>query len=83
MNEGQKKVVMISAVIIVLMLIFPPFHYINQIGVEINMGFSFLFNPPSRSSYVTGSINMAQLFLQWVGVGFVGGLIYFLQKDKE
>lgn len=79
MNDNQKKVIIATASLIVLMFLFPPFHqYYN--GTEINLGYSFLFNPPRGN---VGSVNIIQLLIQWLGVGVVGGLIYFLLKDPE
>jgi len=82
MNDNQKKVIAVTAGLVVLMLLFPPFHHYYQNGVEVNMGYAFLLNPPSRG-YISGSVNILQLLIQWVGVGVVGGLIYFLLKGSE
>lgn len=82
MNENQKKVIITTASFIFLMLIFPPFHYYYPNGVEINLGYSFLLNPPPQFS-ARGSVHILQLLVQWVGVGVVGGLIYFLLKDPK
>jgi hypothetical protein len=83
MNEQQKKVIVILAVVIVLMLFFPPFHFITYNGIERNMGFSFLLSPPKDGYSVTGSINISQLLIQWIGVSIVGGLFYFLMKGEK
>jgi len=61
------KIFRFVVIVMVLMLLFPPFRFILHNGSEINLGFSFIFSPPLRGS-TPGSINIPQLITQ---AGFV------------
>ena len=74
MNEKQKRVLMITGVVVLAMLLFPPFHWVGQGGATASAGYGFLFNPPG------GTLDIGTLFAQWVGVLIVGGIAFFLLK---
>jgi hypothetical protein len=61
MNKKQQVILLITAAFIFLMLLVPPFHYRVGNGMETNMGYSFLFNPPSFSEAAVGTINIGTL----------------------
>lgn len=66
------------AAVILLMLLFPPFHRGYQ-GGSINMGYSFIFSPPE----VISTVNTGMLFMQWIGALILGGIAFFLLKDQK
>lgn len=69
MNENQKNILKISAVIIALMLIFPP---VENRG--FSAGYGFLFD----TNY---SINLELLILQWIAVGVVAAIWFLTSKN--
>lgn len=73
MSKAQKNVLICIAIIIVLMLLFPPFTY-----RQMNQGYSFIFNPPY---YGQANINIGQLIIQWFGVLIVGAIAWLIVKD--
>jgi len=78
MNDKQKKVLIAVAVIVLAMLLYPP--YIQQIGgansIATTSGYAFIFELPFRST-----IHIATLLIQWVGILIVGGIAFFMVKD--
>jgi len=72
MNNKQREIVTGAAVVVRLMLLFPPFLGPRGLG----LGYGFLLSPPGG-----GSVNVGQLFAQWVGVGVIAGLAWWLSQS--
>ena len=81
MNSKQKIIVQITSVIILAMLLFPPFHILLREGVTINSGYNFILSPPSQGK-VFALVNIWQLFVQWIGVCLMSGLMLVSFQDK-
>ena len=81
MNNKQKLILKIVAVIVLAMILFPPFHLHLQNGAIINLGYGFLFSPPKKSDYM-GSVDTGLLLVQWISVVLVFGVLWWLAKDK-
>lgn len=73
MNSKQKSILIIVAIVVLAMLIYPP--YIQQIGGYTWSGYALIFNLPSMSV-----VNTTTLLIQWVGVLIAGGIAYVLVK---
>jgi hypothetical protein len=82
MNNPQRKVLVASVCVVVVMLIFPPFQFRLPNGVIQNMGYGFIFEPPKYNSQLAASVNSALLLVQWIGVTIIGGALWFLARDK-
>lgn len=83
MNEEQKKVLIAVVAAIGLMLLYPPFHARLPNGVTKNLGYSWIFEPPMGGAWGSaGTVDVAMLFTQWVGVLIVGAIAFFLFKDR-
>ena len=80
-NKLQKKIIAIAALIITLMLVFPPYR-IYGFGASsqavLETGYSLIFELPMRAS-----IDGVTLIVQWLGVCLVGGLIYKVFDGDE
>jgi len=81
MNQNQKRILMAVIAVIVVMLAYPPFQVIASNGVVFNMGYDWLIDPPKRG-YISATVNVSMLLIQWVGVLVVGGLAFFLAKKS-
>ena len=81
MNEKQKKLLIAVLAVVAGMLIFPPFHNKLPNGTVSNLGYSLIFDPP-KVGYLTGAVDIGLFFTQWVGVLIVGGIAFFLFKDR-
>lgn len=83
MNEKQKKLLIAILAVVAGMLIFPPFHIKFPGGTVRNLGYGLILDPP-HLGYVTGAgtVNIGLLITQWVGVLIVGGIAFFLFKDR-
>lgn len=77
MNERQRKVLIYVAVILVITLLYPPFHKKLSEGRVIGAGYSFLFDPPYLAT-----VDAVTLITQWIGVLIIGGIVFLLAKDK-
>jgi len=78
MNEKQKIVLVIVAVVVLAMLLYPPFHIVRDIGVG-GWGYSWIFNPP----HFRATVNTGLLLTQWIGVLIVGIIAYLFFKDNK
>jgi hypothetical protein len=76
MNEIQRKVLMGVGVIVLFMLIYPPYQ-IYRFKSLIDSGYAFLFDLPH-----TAIVDVTTLLIQWVGVLIVGAIVFFSLKDK-
>jgi len=78
-NEKQKKVLITIAVVVMAMLIYPP--YIEQLGgatsTATTSGYAFIFELPFRAT-----IHAPTLLIQWVGVLIVGGIAFLMLTDQ-
>ncbi len=77
MNINQKILLIIFTIILFLMLLIPPFH-IHRSGVTFRTGFYLIFAPPEYYS-----LNIGMLFVQYLFVTTIGGILYFVLKDKN
>jgi hypothetical protein len=75
-------------VVILTMLMFPPFHATLPTGVVHNLGYGLLLNPPAldylylgRRMEITGAVDVALLVTQWSGALIIGAIAFFLCKD--
>lgn len=80
MNKKINRVFFIAAIVIVGMFLFPPFSFYSRDGMEINMGYSFLLNPPEFRG-LSSTVNTAMLMVQWICVLLVTAIIYFIKRD--
>lgn len=82
MNSSQRKVLIFVVVLIVAMLLYPPWqaHLTNSRGasVVVNHGYSWIISPPQN----TAQVNVVLLFTQWVGVLIVGLILYFMMRNR-
>jgi hypothetical protein len=77
MNDNQKEVLVFIAVILGIMLIFPPFHSVLSGGQDFSHGYSFILNPPRRGA----KLDVWVLLAQWFFVITIGGLAYRYFKE--
>ena len=79
MNETQKKVLISVGVVVLAMLIYPPYR-IHGFGANSNAviqsGYAFIFALPDRAT-----VDVTTLLVQWVGVLVVGAIAILLLKD--
>jgi hypothetical protein len=79
MFRRRKFVLIATASVIVLMLVFPPFQFVRQ-AATINMGYAFMASPPS-DGYAT--VNVPLLLLQMVVVGVVGVVAWYWVSNED
>ena len=76
MSKEQKYILKIAAGCIALMMIFPPFIFDWTNGKMMNDGFHFILSDTGKSI-----VNVGQLFIQWVAVLLIAGLLWFAIKE--
>lgn len=83
-NRRQKVILSTIIAIITFTLLFPPFHFPGMHGSILNTGYGFLLTPPmsSSASDYFSSVNIGMLLTQWFGVLIIGGIAFFLNKNK-
>ncbi len=63
--DGLRKVLIIIGLsIILIMLLFPPFHVMYSHGIGIRKGYAFFLNPPTFWGGVQSTVNMNLLLFQ-------------------
>lgn len=75
---NQKIVAVIVSIILVVMVLFPPFHWVTGSGIR-NLGYSMILTPPRPDALV----NVSQLAIQLFVVLIVGGITFFVLSDKK
>jgi hypothetical protein len=81
MNRNQRIAIAVGASVVLLMLIVPPFH-VQIRDTTFNMGYAFILDPPKRG-YITASVNVGMLLVQWVGTLLLTALAFFMLKSSE
>ncbi len=80
MNEKQLNVIKITAAIIGLMLIYPPYRIYgygaNSNGI-VGTGYEFIFSLPDRAV-----VDIFTLLIQWVGVVIVSFAFVQINRSK-
>jgi len=76
-NSRQYLLLGVGAVI-AAMLVFPPFRVVGLQGIVLRTGYAFIFDLPHRAS-----VDVGQLFVQWVGVLIVGAIAFFLISKRS
>jgi len=78
-NDLQRKILIVVAIVFGAMLLFPPFIAQGQGGITANRGFAFLF--AKQEGWPPPVVNITQLLVQWFGVAVIGAISFFLAKD--
>lgn len=80
MNDTQRKVLIGVGIVVLAMLLYPPYR-IHGLGggstSVIQSGYAFLFDLPHR-----GTVDAITLLMQWMGVLIVGAIAFVLLKGK-
>ena len=78
MNTKQRTILLATAFVLIVMLLFPPFSRRFGQGVTVNRGYSFIFAPPTGSD-----VNLALLALQYLIVVTVGGILTIALNSRQ
>jgi hypothetical protein len=76
MDRVHYVLIIIGLSIMLIMLIFPPFHVMYSPGIEINMGYAFFLKPRTYWRSVQVTVNIKLLLFQ---IGTVVALLVALQ----
>jgi len=84
MNETQKMVLLVTAAVVAVMVMFPPYEVVNYNHVTIMAGYGFLLDLPSYvmegGRQMPSSVNVKTLLAQILGAIVVGGLVFLATK---
>lgn len=84
MNDTQRKILLATATVVALMIIFPPYIVEDYGGVTVMAGYGFLFDLPSYTtrfgSSIPSSVNVKTLLVQIFGAVVVGALAFLSTK---
>jgi hypothetical protein len=79
MNGAQKTIVSAIALVLTIMLLFPPFHSVGMHGSVSGRGFSFILSPPGN----TNTVDTMLLLIEIAVCLIVGGLLYLIVNKTE
>ena len=85
-REKERIILFITATILVLIFLFPPFHIVYK-GIDINSGYAFILSPPippitDLEIKFASNINIALLFVQYLFTVTIGGILWFVFKKR-
>ena len=80
MNTRQKGVLVVVAILIVGMLLYPPFYQDVRTGSGAG---TTLSHYGSLFGDLMGRLDFWWLLAQWLAVGIVGAIVYVLMADKK
>jgi len=83
MNTKQRVILIAVAVVIVAMLLYPPFYGVHHPRAEEIGGASYLGVIYDWLFTGSGRVETTLLFAQWIAVGIVGAIAFFLAADKK
>lgn len=75
------KILIAGAACALLALLYPPFYIRNASGVVFNKGYSWIFDPPSMGS-VSASVDVPLVLLEWVVIGVITGVAWFVTRQR-
>ncbi len=93
MNKKQQYVLYACAAVVVLMLLFPPFHIVVSRSFSVSdagggsysgsysSGYAFLFSGPGDDGQSV--VDVSTLLVQWLGVILVGAILCFAFRDGK
>ena len=88
MNDRQRIVLAVTAGVLVLLFLFPPFAGAPRSGTKAGYGHSFIFDPP-KARYGHASVDAPALLAEAFVACAIGGIAWFAfkgwepKKDKE
>jgi hypothetical protein len=83
LDRLRKVTIIIGLSIILMMLLYPPFHVIYSPGIEIHKGYAFVLNSPPMFRDRVGTVNMNLLSLQIGTVVILLGVVQLLFKIQR
>ena len=75
----QDFILIVTGIVILLNILFPPFHLIWKYGT-LNMGYSFILHPPSGGN---ATVDHGLLLVQIIVFAFLGGGLFFYFRNSE
>ena len=89
MKRKQLIVMWFGIIVIVLMVLFAPWHLpLRELGTQKRCGYAFILTPPDFGNGVCPMINVSQLFIQCfivglITTGYIVTLNYNKPKDEQ
>lgn len=78
MSQAQRAIVFVVVVVLIVMLLWPPFHLVERQGAVAGRGFSFILSPPQEGA----TVDAALLAIELVVCLIVGGLLYLIVEKR-
>ena len=85
MSKSQRAVLLVTSVLLIVMLLFPPFKSQYLSGVTVNEGYSFILKPPTYEvtyGYYKSQVNHSLLGIQFLIIATAGGILCLALKSK-
>lgn len=72
-----------AVIIILIMILFPPFHVVYAPRIVIHEGYHFLYSPPSFQDRIVASVDIKSLFVQLFAVIILASMHLYIVRDKH
>jgi hypothetical protein len=73
----------VAALIILLMILFPPFHVVYAPGIVINEGYHLIFSHPKFQDRLLAHVDLRSLIIQICAVILLASVHFHIVRDKE
>lgn len=82
MNIMRKTLFISVASVVLLMMLYPPFHFHAGDGIVLNLGYGFILDPPIyRNSEAQGTVDSILLITQWISVVLISMALWLVFDD--
>jgi len=78
LSDYQGKILLVAASVIALMLVFPPTMKYNKYAQSYTNSYEFIFDLHDDTF-----VNIQVLLVQWLGIGLVTAIVYFVASKKR
>lgn len=84
-GKGQQRLLTMYAIVVALLLLFPPYEQEERFGERTSLGHGFIFSPPHRDgdSRRAGRIDAGVLAIHLAGVTLIAGALWVLLKARD
>jgi len=84
MSNPQRLILIVAALVVAMMLLYPPFQFVVSNGAAIGAGYNWILSPPRRGSYgPPATVDVAMLLVQWLGAVTIAGLAYLIVGERS
>lgn len=84
MKESQRNLLKFAGLLILASFLFPPFESMHPYGGVENVGYGFIFTPPTIANpWGAAMVNTDMLLIEWIGIALLTSILWLLKMDSK